>query len=66
MDHDEGQYEQVSSCESSDVVDTMTLSLVSSVKFVTVNDFLLLIFSFLNLILFFKKNFECVRPGVLT
>ena len=50
MDHDEGQYEQVSSCESSDVVDTMTLSLVSSVKFVTVNDFLLLIFSFLNLL----------------
>ena len=52
MDHDEGQYEQVSSCESSDVVDTMTLSLVSSVKFVTVNDFLRLIFSFLNLLFF--------------
>ena len=39
MDHDVGQYEQVSSCESSDVVDTQTLSLISSIKFVIVNDF---------------------------
>ena len=39
MDHDVGQHEQVSSCESSDVVDTQTPSLISLTIFVTVHDF---------------------------
>ena len=39
MDHDVGQHEQVSSCESSDIVDTPTPSLISSTMFETVNEF---------------------------
>ena len=57
MDHDVGQYEQVSSCESSDVVDTQTLSLISSIKFVIVNDF------FFKFFLFFIFLFLLYTPG---
>ena len=47
MDHDVGQHEQASSCESSDVVDTQTPSLISSTIIVTVNEFFFQFFLFL-------------------
>ena len=39
MDHDVGQHEQVSSCESSNVADSQTPSLIASTIFVTANEF---------------------------
>ena len=56
MDHDVGQHEQVSSCESSDVVDTQTPSLISSIKVKV-----MIFFSYFLFLIFFFF-YECT-PG---